>query len=57
MGQGVGQRETLLVIAGVFLLLSALLNYGCCGTAGCPVSNSKRQATKEVEYEEVDASK
>lgn len=55
--QGISQGETLLIIAGIFLLLSALLNFGCCGSTGCPISFSKKQTGKEVEYEEVDASK
>ena len=55
--QGILQKETILIAAGFFLLLSAVLNYGCCGNAGCPVINSKKQTNKETEYEEVDISK
>ena len=50
--QGIGQKETFLTTAGLFLLLGALLNYGCCGSAGCPVSYSKRPTAKAVESEE-----
>lgn len=55
--QGIWERESLPIIAGFFLLLTAVLNYGCCGSAGCAVSYSKNQIKKEVEYEEVDAAK
>lgn len=55
--QGIWQKESLPVIAGIFLLLTAVLNYGCCGSAGCTVPYSKKQKEKNIEYEEVDASK
>jgi hypothetical protein len=55
--QGVLQKETFLTAAGLFLMLGALLNYGCCGSIGCPVSYSKKQTEKDPEYEEVDSSK
>lgn len=55
--QGIWQKETFLIAAGLFLMFGALLNYGCCGSAGCPVSYSKKQTEKDIEYEEVDRSK
>jgi hypothetical protein len=55
--QGILQKETILTVAGFFLLLGAVLNYGCCGSAGCPVSYSKKQKEKDIDYEEVDNSK
>jgi hypothetical protein len=55
--QGILQKETILTVAGIFLLLGAVLNYGCCGSAGCPVSYSKKQTEKDIDYEEVDRSK
>jgi hypothetical protein len=55
--QGILQKETILIAAGLFLLLGAVLNYGCCGSAGCPVSYSKKQTEKDTEYEDVDISK
>ena len=55
--QGILQKEWILTVAGLFLLLGAALNYGCCGSTGCPVSYSKKQTEKDTEYEEVDVSK
>lgn len=44
--QGIWQRESLPIIAGFFLLFTAVLNYGCCGSAGCVVSYSKKTNKK-----------
>jgi hypothetical protein len=55
--QGVFQKDGLITFAGIILMLSAVLNYGCCGSSGCAVSYSKEPTNKETEYEEVDASK
>lgn len=41
--QGILQEECFVTIAGIFIALGAVLNYGCCGSAGCPVSYSKKQ--------------
>lgn len=38
--QGLTQREVLITLAGLFLFITALVNYGCCGSSGCPVSYS-----------------
>lgn len=35
--QGIRLGEHLAWIAGSFLVLSAVFNYGCCGSSGCPV--------------------
>jgi hypothetical protein len=55
--QGIATGEVLLVAAGAFLALMAVLNAGCCGSAGCavnlpPASRSKK--TTEPVYETVD---
>ena len=40
--QGVLQSEWFLTIAGLFVVPGAVLTYGCCGSAGCSVSYSKK---------------
>lgn len=55
--QGIWQKEMVLTVAGLFLMFSAVLTYGCCGSTGCAVSYSKKQREKDIEYEEVDNSK
>lgn len=48
------QKENLAIIAGVFLVITALSNTGCCGANGCtPQINNKKEKSKEVVYEEV----
>lgn len=60
--QGIYQKEYVLLVAGGFIAISALLNAGCCGSAGCATNfgrecGDKSSLTKEIEYEEVDAGK
>ncbi len=55
--QGIIQKEGLMLLAGSWILFSALFNKGCCGPAGCSVPASKQHANKEVDYEEVISSK
>jgi len=55
--QGISQRENVLWIAGSFLLLSAVFDFGCCGSTGCAVRPRAKTTNKEIVYEEVDASK
>ncbi len=40
--QGILQEEPVLLIAGSFILVGAVLNYGCCGSS-CPVSYSGKK--------------
>jgi hypothetical protein len=54
---GILQNEFIFMAAGLFLLLGAVLNYSCCGSAGCPIPYSKKQTNKDIEYEEMDVSK
>lgn len=52
--QAVVQKDmTLGVIAG-FLLLTAIVNVGCCGSNGCAVNYSRRKKEREKVYEELD---
>jgi hypothetical protein len=55
--QGIIQKEGLILLAGSWILFGALFNKGCCGSGGCSVPMSKENPSKEVEYEEVIASK
>ena len=55
--QGIIQKEGLVLVAGSWILFGALFNRGCCGSGGCSVPKSKQNPGKEVEYEEVVASK
>jgi hypothetical protein len=55
VAQGLAQKENLMLIVGLFIVLSAVLNYGCCGNAGCPVPPKNRTLTK-VHDEEMDTS-
>jgi hypothetical protein len=55
--QGIIQKEGLVLVAGSWILLGALFNRGCCGSGGCTVPTSNQSSAKEVEYEEVVASK
>jgi hypothetical protein len=55
--QGIIQKEGLILLAGSWILFGALFNKGCCGSGGCSVPMSKENPGKEVEYEEVIASK
>lgn len=43
--QGILQRESVMLFAGGLLVLTALLNMGCCGSNGCPVPVKKSAAT------------
>jgi hypothetical protein len=36
--QGIVQREVVVILAGLFVFMGAILNFGCCGSAGCPVT-------------------
>jgi hypothetical protein len=55
--QGIIQKEGLVLVAGSWILFGALFNRGCCGSGGCTVPTSNQSSAKEVEYEEVVASK
>jgi hypothetical protein len=44
--QGIRLGEYLVWIAGSFLVLSAVFNYGCCGNSGCPVPPFKKYQEK-----------
>lgn len=51
---GLWQKEYLAMIAGSFLMITALSNTGCCGSSGCaPQVNRKKEDPKEIIYEEV----
>lgn len=59
MAFAIADRDHLLGIAGLFLLLTGIFNTGCCGATGCSV-NTYRSRVKagdmkpeEIEYEEV----
>ena len=41
VAQGIVQKEGLITIAGIWILLGAVLNLGCCGSGGCSVPTSK----------------
>jgi len=51
--QGIIQKEGWLIAAGVLFLLSALLDIGCCSSAGCSVPLQRKKAIKEVDYEKL----
>jgi hypothetical protein len=55
--QGIVQREVVIFFAGAFLFITALLNFGCCGNAGCQVlypSDSKiAKAGEEMKKSEM----
>lgn len=55
IAQGATTNEYILSIAGVLILLMALLNIGCCGTSGCSIQPKKsgNNNANEVIYEEV----
>jgi hypothetical protein len=55
--QGIIQKEGLVLVAGSWILFGALFNTGCCGSGGCSVPKSKKSPGREVEYDEVVASK
>lgn len=53
-------KDSLLGIAGGFLLLMAILNIGCCGINGCSVQThnprmkTSGKETEKTSYEEID---
>lgn len=51
----VGQKDTFMGLAAGFLLLTALANIGCCGTAGCamPVQKPGEKQPEKIEFEEI----
>lgn len=55
--QAISVRDTVMGVAGIFLLGMALANVGCCGTGGCatkPYTKKGDQLMPEkVTYEEV----
>jgi hypothetical protein len=51
--QGVLQKENLLLVAGLWILFSAVFNVGCCGSGGCTIQSSSKKPTKDVVYEEL----
>ena len=56
--QGIMQSESLLMVAGVFILSTAIFNVGCCGAAGCsvPQKMNKNQESNQSDYEKLDNS-
>ena len=55
--QGFLQKENLLVVAGIWILFSALFNVGCCGSGGCTIQTHAKKPANEVVYEELDSTK
>ena len=55
--QGFLQKENLLVVAGMWILFSALFNVGCCGSGGCTIQTNAKKTANEVVYEELDSTK
>ena len=55
--QGFMQKENLLVVAGMWILFSALFNVGCCGSGGCTIQTHAKKPANEVVYEELDSTK
>ena len=55
--QGFLQKENLLVVAGLWILFSALFNVGCCGSGGCTIQTHAKKPANEVVYEELDSTK
>lgn len=50
-------KDAMLGALAFFLTITALVNVGCCGTAGCSVNTKPSAKTEEIIYEEVDAKK
>lgn len=58
--QSIEMSDWMLAVAGVFLLVMAVFNIGCCGAGGCSIQASRpirRAENKAIEYEEVDTGK
>ena len=55
--QGFLQKENLLVVAGMWILFSAVFNVGCCGSGGCTIQTHAKKPANEVVYEELDSTK
>lgn len=54
LAQGILQRDSLLIIAGSFLLFSAIFNVGCCGPDGCTLPRNKKLGNiRKIPYEEI----
>ena len=53
--QGIGMRDAVYSMMGVFLSALAFLNIGCCGAGGCSVPSSYKSSKtlEETDYEEV----
>ncbi|HEX3024991.1 MAG TPA: hypothetical protein VHP12_07250 [Chitinophagaceae bacterium] len=55
--QSVLNNDTAMTFAGIFLLLMAVANIGCCGANGCATSTYKKtdadKKDQPVTYEEV----
>lgn len=54
--QGIQAHETMYAIAGLLLSGMALANLGCCGPAGCGVSQrpiNSKESVKDIDYEEI----
>ena len=54
---GILQKESLVVIAGILILVGAIFNIGCCGAGGCSIPSSTRKKGKMIDYEELGDSK
>ena len=55
--QGVLQKENLLLVAGLWILFSAVFNVGCCGSGGCTIQTPGKTTTNDVVYKELDSTK
>lgn len=52
--QSIIQKNIPLGIIAGFLLLTAIVNIGCCGGNSCAVNFTNRKKDKEIAYEELD---
>ncbi len=50
---GIVKQDNLMGIAGAMLLLMGISNTGCGAAGGCGVPVSKKDAGREIEFEEV----
>ena len=53
--QGISTNDSLLIIAGGFLLVTGVFNIGCCGVNGCSVIPKRKPANpkEQPEFEEI----
>jgi hypothetical protein len=50
---GIVKHDSLMGIAGAMLLLMGLSNTGCGAAGGCGVPPSRKNAGKDIEFEEI----